>query len=303
MDTQIISLTAEQKHFKQLMALGETYYPPEHSVHTEEFLKWFYLDNPMGAATLIVAHEGDLWIGLIALIPIELKSSGKLQKACYAVNVLTHPEHRTKNLFSKMITYARDLLSKKDIWLLGHPNASAMPFWKRKKMEFRETLSLYLAKIRVPFSSVKLKTVKNLDDLRTIPSEFWDDLNKREDFHVAYNPEFLGWRYLNAPHKKYRVVAVFKQGKLLGLRVTRQFKGPVDLMVDYIGTTSLLGEVLSSVQKPTLVMLASHGEASLAVMKGCWKLPFKREFPFFVTTWGQERRKDMSGITLAASDF
>ena len=71
----------------------------------DNYLNWFYGKNPNGPATLIVAHEGDLWIGLIVLIPITLYFKQQEQRACFAVNVLTHPEHRAKNLFVKMIWY------------------------------------------------------------------------------------------------------------------------------------------------------------------------------------------------------
>ncbi|MBK6957772.1 MAG: hypothetical protein IPH22_04680 [Nitrosomonas sp.] len=66
-------------------------------------LKWLYIDNNEGPATLIVAEEDDLWIGMMVLIPVTLERKGELQKACFAVNLLAHPEHRTKNLFVKII--------------------------------------------------------------------------------------------------------------------------------------------------------------------------------------------------------
>ena len=199
MDTQITAWTANGSHLASLIALGCTYYPVGHPVLTEEFLKWFYLDNPAGPATLIVAHEGDLWIGIIVLIPAMLECSGQLQKACYAVNVLTHPKHRGKNLFVKMIRHARGLLSSEGIWLLGHPNANAIPGWKRQNMEFRDPLHLYLAKFRLPFSSIRENRISSLEQLREIPSSFWNKLVDRPDVHLKCTPEFIAWRFLDAP--------------------------------------------------------------------------------------------------------
>ena len=89
-------MTANYSHLVSLIKLGRTYYSAGHPVLTNKFLEWFYINNPAGPATLIVAEEDDLWIGLIVLIPVMLECSGQLQKACYAVNVLTHPEHRGK---------------------------------------------------------------------------------------------------------------------------------------------------------------------------------------------------------------
>jgi len=101
MDTQIKIMGCNSSHLEHLVELGRTYYPIGHPILTKEFLNWLYLDNPAGPATLVFAEEGGCWIGLIALIPIILEYKGNLQKACFAVNVLTHPDHRTKTYLSK----------------------------------------------------------------------------------------------------------------------------------------------------------------------------------------------------------
>lgn len=304
METEISALSCDSSHIESLVGLGGTYYPEGHAALSKDFLRWLYLDNPNGPATLIVAHDDDLWIGLIALIPIFLECHGKLQKACFAVNVLTHPDHRTKNLFVKMIKCARQSLTEQGVWLLGHPNANAVPGWKRQKMNFRDSLHLYLTKFNwiLPFRNTR--RICSLEQLRELPSDFWQSLTERPDTYLKYTPEFIAWRFLDAPHRKYVVSAVESRGNLLGLRVTRRFKGPVDLMVDFVAPVSMLGDVLSSVSRPTLIMHSGLGCTANGINRGCWKLPFKRVFPFFVTTWDSTSVVDnLSGITLAASDF
>ncbi len=304
METEISALSCDSSHITSLIGLGNRYYPDGHPALSKDFLKWFYLDNPYGPATLVIAHEEDLWIGLIALIPTVLECKGKLQKACFAVNVLTHPDHRTKNLFVKMIKCARQTLAEQGVWLLGHPNANAVPGWKRQKMDFRDPLHLYLAKFNwiLPFRNTR--RISSLEQLRELPSDFWQSLTERPDTHLKYTPEFIAWRFLDAPHRKYVVSAVESRGNLLGLRVTRRFKGPVDLMVDFVAPVSMLGDVLSSVSRPTLVMHSGFGCAANEIDRGCWKLPLRRAFPFFMTTWdGTSIVDGLSGITLAASDF
>ena len=304
METKISALPCDSSHITALIGLGATYYPYGHHALSKDFLKWLYLDNPSGPATLIMAHEENFLIGLIALIPIVLECQGKLQKACFAVNVLTHPDHRSKNLFVKMIKCARQTLSEQGVWLLGHPNANAVPGWKRQKMFFRDSLHLYMAKFNwtLPFKSIR--QISSLEQLKSLPSNFWGTLTERADTHISYTPDFIAWRFLDAPHRKYNVSAVEFRGNLLGLRVSRRFKGPVDLMVDCVAPVAMLGGVLSSVTWPTLVMHSGMGGATNEIDRGCWKLPIKRSFPFFVTTWDSTSVvNDPSGITLAASDF
>lgn len=296
-------LSAEEAHLSGLIALGATYYAPGHPALTAEFLRWFYLENPAGAATLVVAHEGAEWIGVIALIPLVLVRSDTPQRACFAVHVLSHPAHRGKNLFIKMIRAAKEHLQRQGIWLLGHPNAAAMPGWRRQKMQFRAPLQPRLAKWPHPWSGLSSRTVQTAEDLHALPPEWWSALDARADMHVRADPVFLAWRYLRAPHRRYLVETVWRRGQCLGWRVSRGFKGPLRLLVDYGAALEDIADVVGSVRRLCLVMHASGGPSSLQVERACWSLPSRREIPFFASTWVDDDRVDMAGITLAASDF
>jgi hypothetical protein len=187
---------------------------------------------------------------------------------------------------------------------LGHPNANAVPGWKRQKMDFRDPLHPYLAKFNWVPPYKRIRRLSSLKQLRALPSSFWESLAERPDTHVKYTPEFIAWRFLDAPHREYVISAVESHGDLIGLRVTRRFKGPVDLMVDIVAPVAKSSEVLSSVLRPTLVLHSGLGCSSKEMGRGCWKLPVKRTIPFFVTAWGNSPEIiDLSGITLAASDF
>ena len=301
METQISTWICDRSHLASVIKLGGSYYPEGHLNCTENYLKWLYLDNPEGAATLIVAHEGDFWIGLMALIPVRLEYQGQLQKACFAVNVLTHPQHRNKNLFVKMIKCARDFLSSRGIWLFGHPNANAIPGWKRQKMMFRNPLRLFLVKFKF---LIKTRRIRSFDQLKGLPSSFWSGLTDIQGIHLKYTPEFIKWRFLDAPHREYFVVAVENSRELFGLRVTRHFKGPVDLMVDYMAPVSQIGKVFAGLPRPTLLMHSGIGHAADEIKRRCWRLPFKRTIFFFLTTWEPSVvLDDRVDITLAGSDF
>jgi hypothetical protein len=304
MQTQISAWICESNHLASLIKLIGTDYTNGHPELAEDVLKWLYLDNPAGPATLIVAHEGDVWIGLIALIPVMLEHLYQPQKACFAAHVLTHPKHRGKNVFVKMIKGACVLLTNQGVWLLGHPNANAVPGWKKQNMTFRNPLHLFLPKFILPLSSTRIHRIFSMEQLQELPSRFWCALADEPDVHIKYTPEFLAWRFLDAPHREYFVSSVENHGTLLGLRVTRRFKGPVDLMVDFVASPSALGGVLSSVHRPTLLMHSGFGNAAYELKKRCWKIPLKRVIPFFVTTWDcRTDIDDMTGITLSASDF
>jgi hypothetical protein len=293
-ETEFDVFTATPAHLDALIELGRHHYPAGHAVLDPRFLTWFYLENPAGPATLVVAREGALWIGLIVLIPVPLQVGGQQRKACFAVNVLTHPEHRGKSLFVKMIRAAQGALEAEGRWLLGHPNTNALPGWKRQKMQFRSPLNLHLARFALPFSGIRTRSLHTLEDLQALPPAVWQGAAGAS---LQRSPEWLHWRFLAPPHRKYDVRAIMQRDRVLGLRVTRRFKPGVDLMVDWASTAADEGRVIGSVLRPTLVMHPGTAHAG-------WRLPVKRELPFFASTWEDSgTRIDVAAITLAASDF
>jgi len=181
-----------------------------------------------------------------------------------------------------MIKCANNMLMEQGIWLIGHPNANAVPGWKRQKMDFRDPLHLYLAKFNWAKIFKSTRRIISLKQLQELPTGFWESIKDRPDMHVKYTPEFIAWRFLDAPHRKYELSAIERRGDLLGLRVTRRFKGPVDLMVDFIAPIPRLSNVISSSCRPTLIMHSGTGDSSQGIQKGCWRLPIKRSFPFLL---------------------
>ena len=301
MDVQLSAEGADPQHLQPLIDIGRAAYPPDSPLLSESYLRWLYLENPAGTATLILARYGEVLIGVIALIPIDLEAAGRITPASIAVNVLTHPEHRGKHAFGKMIKRARAVLSAEGRWLIGHPNAAATPGWTRARMTFREPRRIYMAKLRAPFSPRRVRSV-DAAALHRIPDEFWGRVSRRAELHTRYTPQFLEWRFLRAPHKRYDVAAVSRRGQLIGLRVTAPFRRGVAWMIDYVAPTADLARVVSTTRRPTLVIDPGRGVAGQIVRGACWKLPVRREMPFFATTWVSEAELDTSGITFAASD-
>jgi hypothetical protein len=200
-----------------------------------------------------------------------------------------------------MISCAKSWLSENDVWLLGHPNKSATPGWVRQKMEFKTSLRMFLTKPgSIGFSVGHVTRVEQLDE---IPAAFWSGLNYRRDIHIRYTRELIAWRFCEAPHRKYSVSMVSRNGEFYGLRITRQLKGPVHLLIDAVASLDNLSAVLSCGVLPVLHLHSGEGLSGVEVERACWRLPINRRFPFFLSKWSGHNDIDASGISLSASDF
>ena len=303
MDTCIDIFTASSTHIQKLIEFGKIYYQEDHPILKENFLRWFYLENPSGPAMLVVAQEENEWIGLIALIPIALTAANQTQKACFAVNVLTHPSHRGKNLFVKMIVRAKEFLKSESIWLIGHPNENAFPGWKRQKMKFYPPLLPFIVKPLLPFSGLKILPIHSVKQLQEITSNFWNEIKVSDGVGIEYSFKFIAWRFLDSPYRKYRIDAIYRGKKFLGLKISRKYKGIINILIDYIGPVESLKEVIRCGYRPTILMHSGEGAIQSTICKSTWILPIKKNLKFFMSNWESLDIVDASRITLTSSDF
>lgn len=98
------------ENFTQLRALFDAAYGIDKAVKlSPEFLKWQYLDNPLGEVLSFNAwaEDGEM-AGHYATIPVKMMLGGKIEKGLLSLNTATHPKHQGKGLFTKLAsaTYA-----------------------------------------------------------------------------------------------------------------------------------------------------------------------------------------------------
>ncbi len=292
----------EKDDFIKIKDLNSSYYEESHPIHQNDYMDWLYLNNPFDSATAILVEEEGIYIGIMVLIPIILMVNKKEQKSCFAINVLSHPEHRKKNLFIKMIDYTKKYLSEENIWLIGHPNRQAVPGWKRKKMSFKASLEAKITKVRLPFSGYKEVKVNCASELTLLPKSLWNEMDN-SGVKIKNTPDFIKWKYFDAPHTKYLVSKVIKNDVVIALKVYKYFKGPIKLLLHVITNTNDLAEV-SKCRFPSIHMVPKSGGYKESLNSSLFNFTLKKEIPFFVSSWKAEYDdSDFSCVTLAASDF
>ena len=75
---------------------------PKTNKFTEEFVRWQYVQNPLGAMEGFNAwHEGKI-VSHFAGLPIKMMIRGKKRRGLLCINVCTHADHRGGKLFTKL---------------------------------------------------------------------------------------------------------------------------------------------------------------------------------------------------------
>ena len=286
---------------KPMIDFGSIHYPPGNPNLDGLYLSWLCLENPAGPAQAVIIEVERRIVGLALLIPIELRFDGKEQLSYFVVNVLTHPEHRKRRLFSHIIDAAKHFCGANGSWLMGHPNQAALAGWKRKEMTFRAPLVGMLGGLGFGFGQ-RFEVLDTEAKMKaTWPAVEGSIDGDPAEVRIKRSVEFMRWRFLTRPERRYCVAAHFgSNGVVAGFSVTRRFRAGVHLVVDH----GVNKEVASAIalRRPSLTMVPANRMAALSAETGSHSLPFKKEIPFFATCF-DNRDADFSRITLAASDF
>lgn len=300
--------------YSRLIRLTESTYPGREISHAG-YLQWEYAHNPDGDAIIFVAALSDKLIAQYLVIPHMYQVHGKILPGTLSLNTLTHPIHRGHALFPKLaeLTYLSCLEKNLD-FTLGVPNAKSFPVFT-EKLGF-ETLG------RVPFLMKSFrpqsllwqlftkKRLKQGSDLQInpeiFPSQGSDGIsffnpNQDKDLHTAFlkkfseekkiatyrSLEYIRWRYLDIPLRKYYLFKLVKDGKMVAFAVyrAREIYGlRCGILMDFICTDEKAGagELLTYLSKISqnneiqlLICAMQSGTNEFQVLKrnGFYKVP------------------------------
>lgn len=142
---------------------------PDTDKFTSEFLKWQYLDNPMGTVVGFNAFEGEELAAHYATIPVNWKINSELKKGLLSLNTATHINHRGKKLFTQLAEATYKLAQEQGYeFVVGVANANSTPgFLKKLNFKLIAPLNAYIALSgkTTPEESFSTHSVWNTQDL------------------------------------------------------------------------------------------------------------------------------------------
>ena len=106
---------------------------PATNKYSSTYLRWLYLDNPVGQAVGFDAWDGDRLAAHYACIPTAARIQGEATKVLLSLNTATHPDYQGQGLFTKLadMTYQHGMQTGFD-GVYGVANANSTPGFIRK---------------------------------------------------------------------------------------------------------------------------------------------------------------------------
>ena len=175
------------------------------------WFNWFYNLNPCGTCRnyVLIDMEKGTWIGGFGFAKIpyrlnELNSIGGL-----AVNGFINPGYEGKGLYTKLISRGLGLESSKERILFSLPHASNLASIKgHLKSGWERLTGLSFMEIKVDKSKSKPNHAVCLDQPEDLETLNFNLFNQDNVFEFMRNYNFLFWRFISRPNKKYSFLKV-----------------------------------------------------------------------------------------------
>src|SRR5262245_10964988 len=97
-----------------LLRLMAEVYGADHRSASEPFLRWQYLDNPLGLVVGAVAEatDGEV-VGAYTLIPLPFRVDGRERLGMLSLNTATSPRYQGQGIFTALAKVTYDLAAER----------------------------------------------------------------------------------------------------------------------------------------------------------------------------------------------
>lgn len=138
---------------------------PKNTKFTEEFVRWQYSLNPIGAMQGFNAWDGDKIVSHFAGLPIEMSLWGQNRRGLLCINVATNANYRGQKLFTKLGQKTIDFATDNGYdFMIAVPNAnSTHAFLKYFEFQLISPLTVKIGIGNKIYSNKKFNCFKTWD--------------------------------------------------------------------------------------------------------------------------------------------
>lgn len=249
---------------RQVEALYRRVFGPDAADASRLRWDWQYRRNPRMPAdgpAIWLAREGATVIGQYATMPVTLSLAGRDIDASWGMDVMVAPERQRQGLGDILfrtwdrhtgaslglgLSDASHRLFKKMNWPdVGPIPCLVKPLSRRalRRPTWPVALNRFVSYVTLPWIRLvartrplkgEIQTIRHFDDGFT---RLWERIAPHFGFAIKRDAAYLNWKYIQAPHIRYTVAALMRDGEPAGYVVYRHMQEPrgrVTLLVDLL---------------------------------------------------------------------
>jgi GNAT superfamily N-acetyltransferase len=225
---------------------------------------WQYRRNPnnrAGEPEIWIAREGPAIVGQYATMPVQLTVGGRQVRGSWGMDVMVAPERQRQGLGEVLFrTWDRNVDASLGLGLsesshrlfhkLRWPDVGPLPCLVKplsrralRVPDWPEAVNRIISVVTLPVVKIVSRTrplgaeVRLIDRFDESFTALWESLASRFDFGVRRDAAYLNWKFVSAPHVRYRIVALRREDRNVGYAVYRHLREPrgrVTLLVDFL---------------------------------------------------------------------
>lgn len=234
-----------------------------------EVWKWRFIDNPSdpGRTFIHLMWDGPVLAGHYAVSPVRMNIAGEIRLTALSMTTMTHPDYAGRGIFTKLAESVYDDLQRAGYYMVwGFPNHNShYGFVKRlawADVYQQPMLRLLPETLRRPTAlSTRVHVMEQFDDdvdqlLKTalLADKVW----------VVRSHEYLNWRYVAEPTRKYTVLGLKDEGQLKGYAVIKLYPNGTQLEGDIVDILAVHDEaVYDELVSHSLQLLFDKGVAAV----------------------------------------
>jgi GNAT superfamily N-acetyltransferase len=249
---------------RQVEALYRRVFGPDAAEANRLRWEWQYGRNPHVPADgplIWIAREGTTIVGQYAAMPVRLAVQGREIDAAWGMDVMVAPERQRQGLGDQLFrTWDRAVgaslglglsdssfrLFQKMSWpVVGPVPCMVKPLSRRalRRPSWPLPVNRFVSYVTLPWVRVvararplqgEVTVIRQFDERFT---RLWQRLAPRFAFIVRRDAAYLNWKYIQAPHVRYTIAALIRDGEAAGYVVYRhkqEPRGRVTLLVDFL---------------------------------------------------------------------
>jgi len=278
----------------------------------EQWISWKYNRLSPIAPTIVGTKSGNRLLGQYVTLSLKTWWFGQKITSAYSCDTAVAPYMQGKGVSGALTRVHYNMLRKMGVpFVWGIPNSRFFPIWTRslawkeiapfpvllRPMDIKAIFSIWygnsklieffglvanllwriIAPVHRPNDKIILKSVKHFG----IEADgIWKDVQSRVNISVVRDADYLNRRYGDAPGKPYNLLLVEKQGKTVGLVVTRLMEKR-GLRLEAVCEILMQNEHLGNIGQ-VIDMIIWNGKQKGAQVIGACCLPHHPEYRRFL---------------------
>jgi GNAT superfamily N-acetyltransferase len=281
-----VAREGNDKDMKEILSLRKMVFGEmEQDKLDERFWRWEFEEGPDGGGFIYIVEDESKILGHFADIPRRFSVQGEVILGTLSLDLMVHPDYRRKGIFAAMGKYGAQRVKRENgVFMTAFPirletiQGLKKIGWKRVvelpvlvySIKFSGIINRYLRftplsllfggvarffyfvffgwRKKEKIIGVEIKRVHELDEQFDL---FWEKAISLHPITGVRDRNYLNWRYLQHPTRKYAIYRALQEGEMKGYIVLRK--------VDLLNFNSAVIVDLLALDEVTLAALVEKG--------------------------------------------